>query len=193
MTPPTGGFTPRISQVRNRVEERLDRQYDSCLVNFYSDGKTGMRFHSDPDQACGVLVLAHSPRCDGRAHMETKHACAPHTASTHETKHACTPHTASYAPQGTLWGYSTTVVSVGDTRTFVFRDLADKERRATFALRHGDVVEMWGDCQQLYQHSIKVEAEADRARPRMSLVYKRTLASERARRKVERAEWSSTK
>ena len=72
---------------------------------------------------------------------------------------------------------------------FVFREAEAKERKVSFALRHGDVVEMWGDCQSVYQHSVKVEAESDLARPRISLVYKRTMATERARRPVERPEW----
>lgn len=91
--------------------------------------------------------------------------------------------------QGTLWGNSTSVVSAGDTRTFVFRKATSKETRCVFALRHGDVVEMWGDCQHLYQHSVKEEAEAGLAQPRMSLVYKRTLATEGARRLEERVDW----
>ena len=66
-----------------------------------------------------------------------------------------------------------------------------KERKCKFLVRHGDVVEMWGKCQHKYQHSIRTEAEADLARPRISLVYKRTLRTERERSAHERAEWAS--
>jgi hypothetical protein len=50
---------------------------------------------------------------------------------------------------------------------------------------------MWGDCQAVYQHSVKVEASADLAQPRISLVYKRTMATEEARRVAERPEWEA--
>lgn len=48
MAPQPGGFTPLLSAVRDRLEERLGVRYDSVLVNLYPDGKSGMRFHSDP-------------------------------------------------------------------------------------------------------------------------------------------------
>lgn len=80
--------------------------------------------------------------------------------------------------QGERWGYSTCVVSAGDARLFVFRRIGAPAQRCTFALRSGDVVEMFGNCQAHYQHSIRTEAEAMRVGPRMSLVYKRTMATE---------------
>ncbi|KAL1505048.1 hypothetical protein AB1Y20_008808 [Prymnesium parvum] len=92
--------------------------------------------------------------------------------------------------QGEQWGYSTAVVSVGATRFFVFREAEAKERKCAFAVRHGDVVEMFANCQRRYQHTVKVEAAAGLAHRRMSLVYKRTLASEEAVRRTERADWN---
>ena len=72
------------------------------------------------------------------------------------------------------------MVSLGDTRLFVLRKADEKTVRCTFAVRDGDLVEMFGDCQERYQHSVKVERNIRDARARMSLVFKRTLASERA-------------
>ena len=48
MTPPACGLSPLLAQVRDRLETMLKVHYDSCLVNVYEDGKSGMRFHSDP-------------------------------------------------------------------------------------------------------------------------------------------------
>ena len=86
------------------------------------------------------------------------------------------------------WGYSTCVVSAGDCRQFTFRRIGDPSQRCTFALRGGDVVEMFGSCQQLYQHSVKTEASDEAAGPRISLVFKRTQEAEAERARGERPE-----
>ena len=52
------------------------------------------------------------------------------------------------------WGYSTAVVSCGETRLFTFRRADAPDVRLTFAVRHGDVLHMHGDCQQAWQHSV---------------------------------------
>ena len=79
------------------------------------------------------------------------------------------------------WGFSTCVVSAGDCRQFVFRRIGDPSSRCTFSLRAGDVVEMFGSCQQEYQHSVKTEASDEAAGPRISLVFKRTQSTEQRR------------
>ena len=84
------------------------------------------------------------------------------------------------------WGYSTCVVSSGATRLFAFRRIGNPNLRCTFALRTGDVVEMFGECQEMYQHAVKVEASEEAAGPRVSLVFKRTLEAEREREARER-------
>lgn len=135
------GMSPRIAQIRDELARsgRLERHYDSVLVNYYGGGKCGMRFHADPGQGD-----------DGG------------------------------------WGYSTCVVSTGACRQFVFRRTGEPSQRCTFALRTGDVVEMYGRCQQDYQHSVKVEDSEEAAGPRISLVYKRRLERERALMATER-------
>ena len=65
------------------------------------------------------------------------------------------------------WGYSTCVVSSGATRLFTFRRISSPNLRCTFALRTGDVVEMFGECQETYQHAVKVEASEEAAGPRV--------------------------
>ena len=107
--------------------------YDCCLLNLYTDGESGMRYHHDPDQ-------------------------------------------------GRLWGYETVVVSVGATRKFSFRNIPGSTTTNTntsaphnFYVLDGDVTEMFADCQQKYQHTVKTSDSRGDNAPRSSLVYKKTL------------------
>jgi len=80
--------------------------------------------------------------------------------------------------QGTDWSTDTAVVSLGDTRSFVFRSKDaphDSRQRFEFFVRHGDVVHMFADCQQRYQHAVRSEKRADQAFIRASLVFKQSL------------------
>ena len=81
--------------------------------------------------------------------------------------------------QGTLWDYDTAVVSIGATRRFSFRMTENDVTSSpphNFVVMHGDVTHMFGDCQTRFQHTVKkAEQRGDNA-PRVSLVYKRTLA-----------------
>ncbi len=86
--------------------------------------------------------------------------------------------------QGVLWDYETAVVSVGATRRFSFRhnDASiegglSQQRPHTFVLMHGDVVEMFGDCQSRFQHTVRTADEKNEDAARASLVFKRTLSS----------------
>mmetsp|Transcript_21035 Transcript_21035/g.42328 ORF Transcript_21035/g.42328 Transcript_21035/m.42328 type:complete len:458 (+) Transcript_21035:48-1421(+) len=65
--------------------------------------------------------------------------------------------------QGIHWSTNTAVVSVGDTRLFVMREMDDHSKRHQFYVTSGDVLIMHGDCQQRYQHSIRTEEPGVRA------------------------------
>mmetsp|Transcript_3190 Transcript_3190/g.9724 ORF Transcript_3190/g.9724 Transcript_3190/m.9724 type:complete len:376 (+) Transcript_3190:81-1208(+) len=119
-------FSPAVRAVAKRLAELTGVKYDGCLINYYADGQTGMRYHSDPDQ-------------------------------------------------DTLWTTDTAVVSIGDTRQFILRRIDDFSSRHIYYVSGGDVVVMSDDCQEKYQHCIKVESNAEDCGPRMSLVYKRSL------------------
>eukprot|EP00775_Hariotina_reticulata_P001430 gene1430-1771_t len=114
MVPTRDGLSPRIAQV-----------YDSVLINYYADGKCGMRFHVDPLYGC--------------------------------------------------WTPASAVVSLGATRQFVFRSIEDHSIRWSYRVSSGDVVMMFGDCQDKLQHAVKVEATSDAVGPRLSLVYKQRI------------------
>ena len=80
--------------------------------------------------------------------------------------------------QGELWGYETAVVSVGAARRFAFRPipgLQSKGKAHNFIVMNGDVTEMFGQCQQKFQHTVKTAEGRGEAASRSSLVYKKTL------------------
>lgn len=82
--------------------------------------------------------------------------------------------------QGVLWDYETAVVSVGATRRFSFRKIPTGDINSqphTFVLMQGDVVEMFGDCQSLFQHTVRTADEKNEEAARASLVFKRTLST----------------
>jgi alkylated DNA repair dioxygenase AlkB len=77
--------------------------------------------------------------------------------------------------QGVHWTTDTAVVSVGHTREFKLREIDDHSRRHRFFVGSGDVVWMFGTCQQDYQHCIQVCEQREEAGPRISLVFKQSL------------------
>ena len=135
----TREFSPLVLAVRDELVRKTGETYDCCLLNLYTDGESGMRYHVDPDQ-------------------------------------------------GTLWGQETVVVSVGATRKFSFRDIPgltkhngdDKkssEKKGNvhnFYVFDGDITEMFADCQQKYQHTVKTSDSRGEKAARSSLVYKKT-------------------
>ncbi|CAM9930181.1 unnamed protein product, partial [Chrysoparadoxa australica] len=57
---------------------------------------------------------------------------------------------------GEAWSEHTTVVSVGATRRFILRSIADHSQRHGYWVENGDCVYMFGNCQRDYQHCVKV-------------------------------------
>jgi hypothetical protein len=81
--------------------------------------------------------------------------------------------------QGTLWGFETVVVSVGATRRFAFRNIpgtGDSQAKPhTFVVMQNDATEMFADCQERFQHTVKTNKNEPASRS--SLVFKKTLES----------------
>ena len=75
--------------------------------------------------------------------------------------------------QGTLWDFSTAVVSVGATRKFAFRDFMGTKPHV-FTLLQGDCTEMFDDCQTRFQHTVKTAETPNEEAARASLVFKKT-------------------
>jgi alkylated DNA repair dioxygenase AlkB len=91
---------------------------------------------------------------------------------------------------GTLWERLTCVVAAGDERRFAFRPIpgtstwsewdnykgtnAEEPLPAVIHLFAGDVVKMWGSCNDDFHHAVYT-AEHDNAGDRVSLVFKRAI------------------
>ena len=63
---------------------------------------------------------------------------------------------------GSHWHLSTAVVSCGEPRRFAFRRIGaedDERDRHSFHLFDGDVVEMFDNCQDVYQHAVVLAPE----------------------------------
>jgi len=79
---------------------------------------------------------------------------------------------------GSHWHLSTAVVSCGEPRRFAFRRIGaedDDRDRHVFHLFHGDVVEMFDQCQDVYQHGVLAPEDATNQGARVSLVLKNAL------------------
>ncbi len=155
-------MTPRIAAIRDQLEEITGVFYDCVLINLYEDGKTAMRYH----------IGAWSSRGWGSGSL-IRNTLTPLSLHTTHTK----TNQQKDPDQGVHWTTNTAVVSIGDTREFCLRDMATKgaEEHHRFWVAQADAVEMVGDCQERYQHCVKVCEEAADAGPRISLVYKQSL------------------
>ena len=47
---PREDWSPIVLHIRDQLHNRTGQYYDGCLLNLYHTGKSGMRYHSDPDQ-----------------------------------------------------------------------------------------------------------------------------------------------
>jgi alkylated DNA repair dioxygenase AlkB len=86
--------------------------------------------------------------------------------------------------QGTLWDYETAVVSVGATRKVAFRPSKPNAFPVSgahtsntphaFHVLNGDLMFMFGDCQERFQHTVKKTGTKREESTRSSMVFKRT-------------------
>jgi alkylated DNA repair dioxygenase AlkB len=47
---PRSDWSPTVELIRDRLQQATGQYYDGCLLNLYPDGRSGMRYHIDPDQ-----------------------------------------------------------------------------------------------------------------------------------------------
>jgi len=80
-------------------------------------------------------------------------------------------------PERQIWADDTSVISVGDTRKFIIRDIEDGSDRKyyRFNVEGGDMMRMYNRCQRLYQHTVKVEKAVESVGPRYSIVFKQSI------------------
>ena len=128
------GFSPIVQQIARAVEVATGASYDCVLLNYYPDGGSAMRYHSDPDQGIrwgndtAVVSVGETRRFCFRAIPSSNHGATPQRC-------------------------------VGSPGSKSSRSGADVESDASgrvhsFHVFSGDVVHMFGQCQYLYQHCV---------------------------------------
>jgi len=73
-------------------------------------------------------------------------------------------------PIDNKWDTNFMIVSFGAIRKIVFRDIKNFDNKYAFDFNDGDCINMFDDCQDLYQHSIRKDKHIKD--PRVSLVFK---------------------
>jgi alkylated DNA repair dioxygenase AlkB len=85
---------------------------------------------------------------------------------------------------GRVWARDTVVVSIGETRRFVLREITPEavsvsvtkeQRHHSFHVCDGDAFHMFGACQDDFQHAVLKAEGPDNCGPRASVVFKRAL------------------
>jgi alkylated DNA repair dioxygenase AlkB len=140
-------WTASVRAVRDRLYQTDGRRqyYDGCLVNYYPNGESAMRYHRDPDQGTlwdydTAVVSIGSPRpfsfrrkrCPSDGGGDNDNGDGP-TAPEHQ----------------------------------------EVEEIHNFVVFHGDVTHMFADCQARFEHTVKKAGVPDS--PRISLVFKRSF------------------
>tara|TARA_B100001057_G_C22721103_1_gene899725 strand:+ start:277 stop:843 length:567 start_codon:yes stop_codon:yes gene_type:complete len=70
------------------------------------------------------------------------------------------------------WDNNFIIISLGSTRKFIFREKENKENKFEYIFNNGDLIYMYDDCQERYEHSVrKGNIENDE---RISLVFKKS-------------------
>jgi len=76
-------------------------------------------------------------------------------------------------PLNEKWSNDFIILSIGATRNFVFRDKENKESKYPFEIKDGDLIYMYDNCQEKYEHCVK-KCKSD-ITPRYSLVFKKSI------------------
>lgn len=71
------------------------------------------------------------------------------------------------------WDNKFIVISFGDTRNFIFREKNNKDNKTTYEFKDGDLIYMFGDCQDRFEHSVRKNKNS--GEERLSLVFKKRI------------------
>ena len=58
-------------------------------------------------------------------------------------------------PIDNKWSNDFMVISIGVTREFIFREKVKKENKIRYNFENGDMIYMFKDCQENYEHCLK--------------------------------------
>ena len=75
-------------------------------------------------------------------------------------------------PINNKWDKNFMIMSFGDTRKIIFREINNINTKYSFDMDNGDCIHMFDNCQDLYQHSVRKKKNGT---PRISLVFKKSL------------------
>jgi len=70
------------------------------------------------------------------------------------------------------WSSDFCILSFGDSRKLIFREINNIDKKYEYNLENGDAVHMFDDCQDKFQHCLKKEKITKG--PRISLVFKKS-------------------
>lgn len=76
-------------------------------------------------------------------------------------------------PVDNKWSNNFIVFSIGAHREFIFRENENKENKIKFEFNDGDIIYMYDDCQDKFEHCVKKSKELDR--DRISIVFKKSI------------------
>jgi len=115
-------WTPTLLQIKKRIENVAEVDFNSVLLNLYRDGSDGISWHTDAEPELGENPVIGS-------------------------------------------------VSFGETRSFRFRHIYEKERKKVpVNLTHGSFLLMAGETQHFWQH--QVTKTARKVEPRINLTFR---------------------
>ena len=140
--------------------------YDCCLLNLYPDGGSGMRYHIDPDQ--GTLWGYETAVVSVGATRKFAFRDIPSTQQ---------PQSTSPPPPSERNDDPSAKKKTRKGRDTKKQQGQQKQvpKPHSFVVMHGDVTEMFADCQSRYQHTVKQAETKTETSERISLVFKRTL------------------
>ena len=73
-------------------------------------------------------------------------------------------------PVNDKWDSNFIIFSLGDDRKLIFREKDNKEIKTEYHLKDGDLLYMFDNCQEKYEHSLRKKSDGEE---RISLVFKK--------------------
>ena len=73
------------------------------------------------------------------------------------------------------WSNDFMVISLGETREFIFREKKNKENKIRYNFQDGDIIYMFDDCQDRYEHCLK-KGKKIQNDIRISMVFKKSIS-----------------
>jgi len=79
----TSPWTPALMLVKERIEQQIMQQFNSCLLNLYHDGSEGMGWHSDDEKTLGRNPVIASVSFGAERIFKLKHRKSKEVVSVH--------------------------------------------------------------------------------------------------------------